>query len=159
MFNKQLRRNIKSLDEQIGKLTLELVGMKKDTKYDAKMRTLSDLSELRSKLAMKNEKDGTKCDAIVEIDRQIEELTQLIGELESDEVYIAKVKKLEDLTKVRCQLAESKAKESNMSTYVPAIISGVVGISLTMIVLKYEKEDIVTAKNTFGIVTRMFRGF
>lgn len=159
MFNKQLRRNIESLDVQIGVLTKELEGLKKDTKYDAKMRMLSDFGELRSKLTMKNEKDGTKSDVIVELDKQIEDLTQIIGELESDEIYVQKVKKLEDLTKVRCQLAEAKARESNISTYMPAIISGTVGIALTLIVLNYEKEDIITSKNAFGIVTRMFRGF
>ena len=151
MFNKQLRRNIKTLDVQIGELSNELEGLKKDTKYDIKMRTLSDLTDLRSKLVGRDDK--TKSDAVIELDRQIEELTKMIGHLESDEVYTAKLQKLDELTKVRCQLAEAKVKESNA----PVIISGVVGISAILLVLNYEKKDIITSK-AFSIATKMFKG-
>jgi predicted RNase H-like nuclease (RuvC/YqgF family) len=152
MFNKQLRHNIKSLDTQIGELSKELEGLKKDTKYDTKIRLLGDLIEFRSKLVGKNEKE-TKSDVIVELDRQIEELTKFIENLESDEVYSAKMEKLEELTSVRCQLAEAKVKESNA----PAIISGVVGISAILLVLNYEKKDIITSK-AMSIATKMFGG-
>jgi predicted RNase H-like nuclease (RuvC/YqgF family) len=153
-MSKQLRHNIESLDEQIGKLSKELEGLKKDTKYDVKIRTLSDLIDFRTKLVEKDEKGKTKSDIVVELDRQIEELTKMIEHLESDEVYTAKLKKLEDLTNVRCRLAEAKVKESNA----PVIISGVVGISAILLVLHYEKAEIVTSK-AFGIATKMFRGF
>lgn len=152
MFNKQLRNNISKLDAQIGKLSEELDGLKKDTKYDVKMRTLGDLIDLRCKLTQ-NQKDGKLSDTVVELDRQIEELTMIINKVESDEVYSAKLKKLEDLTAIRCKLSEAKVKESN----VPAIISGVVGISTVLLVLKHEKADIITSK-AFGIATKMFRG-
>lgn len=152
MFNKQLRQNIKKLDLQIGKLGEEIDGLRKDTKYEIKMRTLGDLTELRSKLA-KSLKDGETSDSLVELDRQIEELTHIIARVESDEQYSAKLKKLEDLTKIRGQLAEVRSKESNA----PAIISGVVGISAILLVLKHEKTDIITSK-AMGIATGLFRG-
>jgi predicted RNase H-like nuclease (RuvC/YqgF family) len=151
MFNRQLRKNIKSLDAQIGELSRELEGLKKDTKYDVKMRTLSDLVELRSKLVRK---DGDeKSDVVIELDRQIEELARMIEYLESDEVYTAKLHKLDELTKVRCQLSESKTKESN----IPVILSGVVSISSILIVLKHEEANVITSK-AFGMIPKMFRG-
>lgn len=153
MFNKQLRKNIVALDAQIGELSAELEGLKKDTKYDVKIRTLMDLTELRSKLAGKDEKGKPSSDVIIELDKQIEELTKMVAHLASDEVYTAKVKKLEDLTNIRCQLSEAKVSESN----VPAIISGVVGITGILLVLKHEKAEIITSK-AFSIATKMFRG-
>lgn len=153
MFNKQLKQNIQVLDAEIGILSKELEGLKKDTKYDVKMRTLVDLTELRGKL-VNNQKENDRSDVIVELDRQIGELTKMIGFLESDEVYTAKVQKLEDLTKIRCQLSETKVKESN----VPAVVGLVGGLSAIGLVLYYEKTDIVVSK-AFGMATKMFRGF
>jgi hypothetical protein len=155
MFNKQLRKNIGLLDAEIGELSTELKGLKKDTKYDTKVRMLSDLVDFRTKLAEKEDKDKgkSKSDVIVELDRQIEELTRMLEHLASDEVYEAKVKKLEDLTKIRCLLAEAKVKESNA----PAIIGLVGSISAILLVLKHEKADIITSK-AFSIATKMFRG-
>jgi predicted RNase H-like nuclease (RuvC/YqgF family) len=153
MFNKQLRNNIKALDAEIGLLSKELEGLKKDTKYDVKIRTLGDLVEFRCKLAEKQKEGEPKSDVIVELDRQIEELAKLIGNLESDEVYSAKIHKLEELTKVRCQLAEAKSKESKA----PVIISGMFGLSAIGLVLYYEKTEIITSK-AFSIATKMFRG-
>jgi predicted RNase H-like nuclease (RuvC/YqgF family) len=153
MFNKHLRHNIDSLDLQIGELSKELDGLKKDTKYDVKIRLLSDLTDLRVKLVGKNEKADEKSDVVIELDRQIEELAKMIGFLESDEVYTETLHKLDELTKVRCQLAEAKVKESNA----PVIITSLVGLSAIALVLHYEKAEIVTSK-AFGIATKMFRG-
>jgi predicted RNase H-like nuclease (RuvC/YqgF family) len=151
MFNKQLRQNIGFLDAQIGELTKELEGLKKDTKYDAKIRILSDLTDLRVKLV--KDKDNDKSDTIVELDKQIEELTRVVIHLESDEVYTAKVKKLEDLVNLRCQLSEAKVRESN----VPAILSLVGSVGAIVLVLKHEQAEIITSK-AFSIATKMFRG-
>lgn len=151
MFNKQLRRNIVALDAQIGALSNELDGMKKDTKYDAKMRTLGDLAELRNNLVKSKVDD--KSDVIIEIDRQIEELAMLIRNVESDESYMSKVKKLEDLTEIRCKLSEAKVKESN----VPAIIGLAGSIAGIVLVLKHEQAEIITSK-AFSMATKMFRG-
>jgi predicted RNase H-like nuclease (RuvC/YqgF family) len=152
MFNKQLRHNIGALDAQIGELSKELEGLKKDTKYDVKIRTLGDLIEFRSKL-VKNQGDE-KSDVVIELDKQIEELTMIIYNVESDEEYTAKLQKLEDLTKIRCQLSDAKVKESNA----PAVMSSLVGLGAIVLVLKHEKADIITSK-AFSIATKMFRGF
>ena len=144
MFNKQLRQNIGFLDAQIGELTKELEGLKKDTKYDAKIRILSDLTDLRVKLV--KDKDNEKSDTVVELDKQIEELTRMVIHLESDEVYTAKVKKLEDLVNLRCQLSN-----------VPAILSLVGSVGAIVLVLKHEQAEIITSK-AFSIATKMFRG-
>lgn len=151
MFNKQLRQNIGFLDAQIGELSRELDGLKKDTKYDAKIRMLGDLADLRVKLV--KDKNDEKSDTVVELDKQIEELTRMVIQLESDEVYTAKVKKLEDLVGLRCQLSEAKVRESN----VPAIITGVAGLTAIVLVLKHEQTEIITSK-AFSIATKMFRG-
>lgn len=151
MFNRQLRKNIKALDVQIGELSTELAGLKKDTKYDQKVRTLGDLVEFRSKL-VKNKEDE-KSDVVIELDRQIEELTKMISHLASDEVYTAKMNKLDELTKIRSQLSEAKVNESNT----PAVITGVIGLSAILLVLKHEEANIITSK-AFSIATKMFRG-
>jgi|SRR5437763_6923994 predicted RNase H-like nuclease (RuvC/YqgF family) len=155
MFNKQLRHNIKALDAQIGELSNELEGLKKDTKYDVKIRTLGDLIDFRSKL-VKNKEDE-KSDIIVELDKQIEELTKMIIHLESDEDYTSKIKKLEELTVIRCQLSEAKVKESNAPAVISGTLTGVIGLTAILMVIKHEKTDIITSK-AFSIATRMFRG-
>lgn len=151
MFNKQLRQNIGFLDAQIGELTKELEGLKKDTKYDAKIRMLSDLADLRTKLV--KDKDNEKSDTVVVIDEQIEELTRMVINLESDEVYTAKLNKLEELVKLRGQLSEAKVRESNA----PAIISLIGSVGAIVLVLKHEQAEIITSK-AFSIATKMFRG-
>lgn len=151
MFNKQLRKNIEAMDLQIGNLSEELHSLKRDTKYDVKIKTLTDLVEVRSKLT-KNE-DSSRNDTINELDKRIEEITMVLGQLEYDEEYSAKVKRLEELTSIRCQLADAKVKESNA----PAIISGVIGVSAVLLVLHHEKTDIITSK-AFSMATKMFRG-
>lgn len=151
MFNRQLKQNIKALDVEIGKLSKEVEGLKKDTKYEVKMRTLTDLAELRGKLA-KGQDENKPSDVVVEIDRQIEELAIMIAQLEVDEGYSTKLKKLEDLSKIRSELSECVVKESNA----PAVISGVVGISAMLLVLNYEKKDIITSK-AFGMLPKLFK--
>jgi len=152
MFNKQLRQNIEALDAQIGELSKELEGIGKDTKYEVTIRKLKDLTELRGNLT-KGKEDKVLSDAVVELDKQIEELAKIIATVQIDEEYEAKVRKLEDLTKVRSQLSEVRSKESNAA----AVISGVVGISSVIMVLKHEKTDIITSK-AFSIATKLFRG-
>jgi hypothetical protein len=98
-------------------------------------------------------KEDEKSEVVIELDKQIEELTKMISHLASDEVYTAKMNKLEELTKIRSLLSEAKVKESN----VPAVISGVIGLSAILLVLKHEEANIITSK-AFSIATKMFRG-
>lgn len=152
MFNRQLRKNIAMLDVEIGELGKELNGLAKDTKYDVSMRALEDLTELRCKMT-KSLKDNETSDVLIELDKQIEEHTMIIKGVHSDVAYAEKLKKLEELTKARCQLSEVKSKESNA----PVVITGLVGLSAIALVLHYEKTEIVTSK-AFSIATKMFRG-
>ena len=133
MFNRQLKQNIKALDLEIGKLGKEIEGLKRDTKYEVKMRTLTDLTELRCKLA-KGKDEKNLSNIVIELDRQIEELAMVIAKTGVDEVYAAKLKKLEDMSKIRAELSECKVNESNA----PAIITGLMGIATVVMVLKHE---------------------
>jgi predicted RNase H-like nuclease (RuvC/YqgF family) len=152
MFNKQLRNNIKALDLQISELSKEIRELKQTNKYDVKKRTLEDLIELRDKITKGLGEDQTS-KAVDELNRQIEEIAMELVKLELDEVYLDKMNRLNDLTKIRYQLSEVKVKESNA----PIIISGVVSISAIALIMKYEEANIITTK-AFGIATKMFRG-
>lgn len=152
MFRRQLANNIEYLDLQIGKITKELEGLKQDTKYDVKMGKLESLVKIRKDLVA-GLKDGQTSDAITALDVQIEELIKVIGLLEKDEYYTTKMQKLNDLTKLRTELAESKIKGS----HVPIVISGVLGLTSVIAVLKHEKTDVITSK-AFGMAQNLFRG-
>lgn len=91
---------------------------------------------------------------IKQLDLQIGILTKELYVLGTDDEteYEMKVQKMEDLTKLRCQLAESKVKDSHAGV----LITGAFGIVGTLIVLHYEKTDVVTSK-AFGMV-KMFKG-
>lgn len=149
MFNKQLKLNIADIDAQIGVLSKEIEEHKRDGKYEVKMEKLEALMELRFKLGKVDE--NNKSETIIELDKQIEELTMVIGHLEKDEEYSTKLKKLEDLTKIRTQLSDSKVRES----LAPHLISGALGLGAVLLVLNYEKTDIIRGQ-AFGLATKLF---
>lgn len=149
MFNKQLKLNIADIDTQIGVLSKEIEEHKRDSKYEIKMEKLTALTEIRSKLGRVD--DEKKSEAIIELDKQIDELTKVVGRLEKDEEYSAKLKKLEDLTKIRTQLSDSKVRES----LAPHLISGALGLGAVLLVLNYEKTDIIRGQ-AFGLATKLF---
>lgn len=152
MYNRQLKLNIEQLDLRIAKLSAEIEEMGITKGHENKMEKLADLMKLRCQMA---ETYGeTPNDAIRELDKQIDELViETIHYERDEEKYQAKLKNLEALTKVRCQLEESRVNASNA----PALISGLLGISAILLVLHYEKTDIVTSK-AFSIATSLFRG-
>lgn len=152
MFNKQLKRNIKDLDVQIGKLSKELEESKRDSKYETTIDKLKSLTEVRATLA-KSLKEKESSDALLEMDKQIEELTKVVMNLRRDEEYSDKMKRLEELTKVRCQLQESNVNGSVK----PVVVSGLLSIASIAIVLKYEETDVVVSKG-FDIAKGMFKG-
>lgn len=149
MFNKQLKMNIADIDAQIGVISKEIEEHKRDNKYEVKMEKLTTLVELRSKLGKVD--DEKKSETIIELDKQIEELAKVIAHLEKDEAYAEKLKKLEDLTKIRIQLAEAKVKES----WAPHVISGALGLGAVALVLNYEKTEIIRGQ-AFGVAMRLF---
>jgi predicted RNase H-like nuclease (RuvC/YqgF family) len=149
MFNKQLKTNISDIDAQIGVISKEIQEHQRDIKYDIKMDKLQALVELRIKLTKVDDKN--KSEAVIELDKQIEELTKVIEHLERDDEYLAKVKKLEDLTKIRNQLSDSKVNES----VTPQLISGALSVGAVLLVLNYEKTEIIRGQ-AFGVAMRLF---
>ncbi len=156
MFKKQLTVNIEDLDRQIGKLSMELEDMEKDSKYEVTMDKLKILTDLRNSLMKdsKETKEVEKSNAVIEMDKQIEELTRVVEQLRRDDAYSEKLAKLEALTKIRCQLEESKAKNSIK----PLVVSGLLGVTSMLIVLKYEKDNVIITSKAFNMVTSMFKG-
>jgi hypothetical protein len=155
MFKKkQLNVNINDLDLQISRLTKELEVTKRDSKYEATMEKLKALAELKTTLGKTDDKvNDQPSDAVIELDKQIEELTKIIHNLSRDEEYSDKLAKLEALTKVRTQLAESRT----LASVKPVVVSGLLSIASVAIVLKYEETGVITSK-AFDMAKGMFRG-
>ena len=86
------------------------------------------------------------------MDRQIGELTEKLKGFEDAVEYETTMTKVEDLTKVRCQLAESRTLGSNAKEW----IAGSLGFATTVLVLKHEKTDVITSK-AFGLASKLFR--
>ena len=152
MFKKQLSVNIKELDEQIAGLNEELKNWDKDSSYDSTMDKLKTLVELRKTLA-ESLKGNESSEAITEMDAQIKALTKEIHSLERDDAYCDKLAKLDELTRIRCELAESQTNGSIKNV----VVSGVLGIASVAIVLKYEEKDVITSK-AFSMIPSVFRG-
>lgn len=90
---------------------------------------------------------------INELDVKIGELTKELESAEDSVEYHVIAEKIDALTKVRCQLTESKVSES----YSKEIISGLIGVGAMVLVLKHEKTDIITTK-AFSMATKLFKG-
>jgi hypothetical protein len=151
LLTRQNNKNIKELDLQIGTLSKEIEKLQVDCGYEATMGKLVALTELRVKLAESIKEDDNY--AIKKLDEQISTLITSVKNLERDDVYLAKLKKLDDLVKIRVDLMDSKVKAS----IAPYLIQGAIGLGAMILVLRYEKTEIVTSK-AFGLVTRLFRG-
>lgn len=155
MFNRQLKKNIKALDVEIGKLSEEINNLQVDVSYDRNIKVLTDLTELRAKL-VKDQSEGELSNAVKELDDKIESLTTEIVGYEINDVYLTKLKKLEELTRVRAGLSECKVKESNSRVVIPVLVSGAVSISAILLILKYEEENVITSKS-LNIAMKLFR--
>lgn len=90
---------------------------------------------------------------IKSLDFKIALLSTKLTSEEDDVQYEKALTKIEDLTKVRCQLASSLQESSNKG----AVISGIFGVAGIVIVLKYEEKEIITSK-AFSMLTGLFRG-
>lgn len=86
------------------------------------------------------------------LDIEISKVSLLLSKTEDGDKYEKIHSKLGDLIKLRCELAESRVKESNT----PMIVSGLVQVSTVLLVLHYEKTDIITSK-VFGMATKLFK--
>lgn len=87
------------------------------------------------------------------MDKHIGKLMQeLVVEPHSD-TYEEIQSKIDDMTKVRTQMSESIARESNSKE----VLTGVIGLVATTVVLKHENLNVITSK-AFSLATKMFRG-
>ena len=86
------------------------------------------------------------------IDVKIGKLMEELSETEKQDEQEMILVKIDDLTKIREKLSNSKVSES----YSKELISGALGIASMVLVLRYEKVDIVTSK-AFGLVPNMFK--
>ena len=95
---------------------------------------------------------------IEDLDLKISKLSLALEVLDEDdddyeELYESITDKMEKLTELRCKLADSKVNGSLK----PVLISGAVGIGSLLLVLHYEKEEIITSK-AINMLPSMFRG-
>lgn len=97
---------------------------------------------------------------IKQLDLQIGKLSKELSEMEDTGSYEAKAKMemLKDLTKLRCELADSKVKDKSRAfELVPLLASGAIHLTSVLMVLKHEKTDVITSK-VWNTVASPFRG-
>lgn len=90
---------------------------------------------------------------IKKLDEGIAVLIDKIQEEENEAAVMVLKIRLDELVKMRCELATSKANDS----YSKEIVSGLVSVVGMVLVLKHEKTDIITSK-AFSMATKLFRG-
>lgn len=88
------------------------------------------------------------------IDVQIGKLNERLSLLKEDEDADDIMDQLKDLTKIRCELAESRGINSAVRN---TVVSGIFGITSIIIVLKYEEREVITSK-AFGMLPSLFKG-
>lgn len=94
---------------------------------------------------------------IKSLDLQIGKLTEELIVEEKPDIYELKQERIKELTKVRCQLEESRTSSRGIdSKLVETLVAGVFGLASIGMVLKYEKEDVITSK-AFGIASKLFK--
>lgn len=89
---------------------------------------------------------------IKRIDKQI---SNLLLELEDPEVEVSYADRIEDIKRLvalRDTLSGNRSRESLL----PAIVSGSLNLIGILIVLNYEKNDVITSK-AFGMVPKVFK--
>lgn len=89
---------------------------------------------------------------IKKIDVKIGELMEelIVAENPDDQELI--LVRIDELTKVRNKLSSDKVSES----YSKELISGAIGLTSMVLVLRYEKADIITSK-AFDMVKSMYK--
>lgn len=86
------------------------------------------------------------------IDVKIGNLIEELSETEKQEEQEMILVKIDDLTKIREKLSNNKVSES----YSKELISGAIGLTSMVLVLRFEKADIITSK-AFGLVPNLFK--
>lgn len=90
---------------------------------------------------------------IKDLDLKISKLSKELEEIEDNDEYDITMDKMKALTELRCKLSESKVN----SSVKPLVVTGLFGVGSTLLVLYYERAEVITSK-AFNNVTSMFRG-
>lgn len=91
-------------------------------------------------------------DNIEEIDQHIYNCSVKLNEVEDDDEHRIILEKLERLIELRDRLTQTKIKDSHTET----IISGILGVTSIVLVLHYEKHDVITSR-AFDMARNLFR--
>lgn len=89
---------------------------------------------------------------IKKIDVKIGELMEELTTVENDDDREIAIIRIDELTKIRTQLSSNKVNES----YSKEVVSGAIGLASMVLVLRYEKADIITSK-AFDIAKSMIK--
>ena len=87
------------------------------------------------------------------IDEEIGKLTEGLVDLAGTDEYGKNIKRIDELTNIRTKLIEGSGDKAIKEL----LLSGTVTLTSILLVLKYEKADIITSK-AFSMATKMFRG-
>lgn len=86
------------------------------------------------------------------LDSKIAKVTEELHKSEDKDETDELMAVLEELVGIRDKMSETLSRESHSKD----IIAGVIGVSSILIVLKYEKADVITSK-AFGMATQLFK--
>lgn len=89
---------------------------------------------------------------IEDLDLQIETLIGKLGETEDEETFNEISSQIEKLTSIRIDLSSDEVNCSNRDAW----IAGGFGLASVLLVLYYEKTDVITSK-AYNTATRMFK--
>lgn len=87
------------------------------------------------------------------VDKEIGEILTKLESLEAGDDYDKQMETMEKLIKVRDILSNNKVNES----YKKEIIAGAISIAGMVLVLRYERADVIATK-AFSMATNLFRG-
>lgn len=91
-------------------------------------------------------------DNIEMIDVAIGEVVLEISDSDSGDDITELLDKLDRLNKIRSEMTDSRAKESSKSL----VVSGITQLAGILLVLQYEKADVVTS-SAFSMATKIFK--
>lgn len=87
------------------------------------------------------------------LDIMIGKLLYEVDDIQDEDEYEKVLQKIEKLVSLRTSIGESKTKESNKG----AMISAGIQIASILVVLQYEKANVITSK-AYSIASGMFKG-
>ena len=96
--------------------------------------------------------NNTNSDNIKRIDVQINNLLLELEDPENEASYADRIEDIKKLVALRDKLSENRSRESLL----PVIVSGSLNLVGILIVLNYEKRDVITSK-AFSMIPKVFK--